>query len=78
MDKNAALALSINTPAALRASLTSADRASRTTGYNIEKGSARGNKSLTNRSRFNNLNISNNPMGLRTTNGGVYGTQTYQ
>lgn len=76
MDKNAALALAANVPVAMRASLTSADRASRATGLNLQS-SARGNKSLTNRSRYNNIGISNNPMGLMTTNAGVYGTQTY-
>lgn len=77
MDKNAAFsALSVNANSPqLRPSLTSADRASKSTRDRYRDASGfPDQKSLTNRGKYANAGLQINPVGLRTTGGGVYGT----
>jgi hypothetical protein len=81
MEKNAAFsALSVNAASpVIRQSLTSADRASRSTrDRNRDPVAYPEHKSLTGRGKYANGALQINPVGLKTTNGGVYGTSTYQ
>jgi hypothetical protein len=81
MERNAAMsALSMNQNPVVRATLTSADRGTRSTRNNNDRLDKNLTEQIlqTNRSRFKGTSVQINSAGLKTTAGGIYGSQTYQ